>query len=190
MADTNLRSLITKDPNFNTQTVTRQEFYRLLQQSHQEQLSVMDSADPDLSAFKSAGGKLLHWHGIADQLIPVNGSTDYFLRVEALDREVRDFYRYFEVPGVTHCEGGSGPFPQGALESLVEWVEKGKAPGSIEGVAGAVKRPICAWPLVAVYKGGDVEKAASFECKEDFAAFGFPRVERAAATEAGSRDEL
>jgi hypothetical protein len=190
MADTNLRSLIAKDPNFDTQSVTRQDFYRLLHQSRLEQLSVMDTADPDLSAFKSAGGKLLHWHGIADQLIPVNGSTDYYSRVQALDSEVRDFYRYFEVPGVTHCAGGSGPFPESALESLVEWVEKGKAPGSIEGVAGSAKRPICAWPLVAVYKGGDVDKAESFECKEDFAAFGFPKVERATATESGSRDEL
>jgi hypothetical protein len=190
MAETNIRSLITKDPTFDAQAVTRQDFYRLLQQSRREQLSVMDSADPDLSAFKFAGGKLLHWHGIADQLIPVNGSADYYARVQALDSGVRDFYRYFEVPGVTHCEGGAGPFPESALESLVEWVEKGKAPGSIEGVAGAAKRPICAWPLVAVYRGGDVEKAESFECKEGFDAFGFPEVVRATATAGGVRDEL
>ena len=190
MVDSYLRKLIAKDPNFDTQHVTRQDFYRLLQQSRQEQGSVMDTSDADLSAFKSAGGKMLHWHGIADQLIPVNGSTDYYSRVQALDSDVRDFYRYFEVPGVTHCAGGSGHFPAKALDSLVAWVEKGEAPVSIEGVAGAGKRPICAWPLVAVYKGGDVEAAESFECKEDFAAFRFPKVERATATAEGARDEL
>ena len=72
----------------------------------------------------------------------------------------------------------------------MEWVEEGKAPGSIEGIVGAAKKPICAWPLVAVYKGGDVDKAASFECKDDFAAFGFPKVEIATATADGARDEL
>jgi hypothetical protein len=190
MVDSYLRKLVAKDPDFDTRSVTRQDFYALLHQSRQEQLSVMDTANPDLSGFKAAGGKMIHWHGIADQLIAVNGSTDYYSRVQALDPEVRDFYRYFEVPGVTHCSGGSGPLPESALESLVEWVEKGKAPGSIEGVAGAVKRPICAWPLVAVYKGGDVEAAESFECKEDFTAFGFPKVVRASGTAEGARSEL
>ena len=190
MAETNVRSLIAKDPDFDTQSLTRRDFRRLLKQSRQEQLSVMDTADPNLSAFKSAGGKLMHWHGIADQLIPVNGSADYYSRVQALDAEVRDFYRYFEVPGVTHCAGGAGFFPGSALDSLVEWVEEGKAPASIEGVAGDAKRPICAWPLVAVYKGGDADRAESFECKESFDAFGFPEVVKATAAGDGARDEL
>jgi len=190
MVDSYLRKLIAKDPAFDARSVTRQDFYRLWQQSQQEQGSVMDTGDADLAAFRAAGGKMLHWHGIADQLIPVNGSTDYYSRVQALDPDVRDFYRYFEVPGVTHCAGGLGPFPAAALDSLVEWVEKGKAPVSIEGVAGAVKRPICAWPLVAVYKGGDVDAAGSFECKGSFAAFGFPEVVRATATAGDAKDEL
>jgi hypothetical protein len=87
---------------------------------------------------------------------------------------------------VTHCSGGPGLFPATALDSLVAWVEKGQAPDSIEGVFGDVKRPICAWPLVAAYKGGNVNEASSFECKEDFRAFGFPKVEGASPP----RDEL
>jgi hypothetical protein len=174
MASSNLRSLITKTSDLNTQTLSREDFRRPLHKSRQEQLSVMDTADPDLSGFKSAGGKLLHWHGVADQLIPVNGSADYYSRVQRLDSDVRDFYRYFEVPGVEHCSGGPGHFPATALESLVAWVEEGEAPGSIEGVGvgaegkGEAKRPICAWPLVAVYKGGNVDSAESFECRGGF----------------------
>jgi len=172
-----IRHLLAKDATFDVGSLTREDFFQLLHKSRQEWMSVMDTADPDLSAFKAAGGKMLHWHGIADQLIPVNGSSNYYSRVEALDSDVRDFYRYFEVPGVTHCHGGPGLFPATALDSLVAWVEKGQAPESIEGVVGNVKRPICAWPLVAAYKGGSVDEAKSFECKEDFGAFGFPKVE-------------
>lgn len=186
MSDSYIRYLLAKDASFDPRSVTREDFFSLLHKSRQEWLSVMDTADPDLSAFKSAGGKMLHWHGIADQLIPVNGSSNYYKRVQALDADVRDFYRYFEVPGVTHCAGGSGPFPETALDSLVDWVEKGKAPDSIEGIVGSVNRPICPWPLVAAYKGGNVDKAESFECKDDFGAFGFPKVEDSTA----SRDEL
>jgi feruloyl esterase len=102
-----------------------------------------------LSAFKAEGGKMIHWHGIADQSIPVNGDKDYYTRFEALDPDVRDSYRYFEVPGVQHCAGGPGLFPVTALEPLVKCVEKDEAPGSIEGISGNVKRPIFAWPLVA-----------------------------------------
>lgn len=171
-----IRYLLAKDPAFGMHSLTREEFFRLLHLSRQQWASVMDTADPDLSAFRAAGGKMLHWHGVADQLIPINGSANYYSRVEALDPDVRDFYRYFEVPGVEHCAGGPGPFPATALDTLVDWVEKGKAPESLEGVAGGVSRPICAWPLVAAYKGGDADKAGSFECKEDFGAFGLPEV--------------
>jgi hypothetical protein len=186
MAASYVQYLLAKDPQYDVGSLTRKDFFWLLHQSRQEWQSVLDTAYPDLSAFKAAGGKLIHWHGIADQLIPVNGSKDYYARVEALDPDVRDFYRYFEVPGVQHCSGGPGLFPATALESLVAWVEKGEAPGSIEGVLGNVKRPVCAWPLVAAYKGGNVDEAESFECKEDWGAFGFPKVERANQL----RDEL
>lgn len=186
MSASYIKYLLAKDPAFDVGAVTRKDFFWLLHQSRQEWGSVLDTAYPDLSTFKAAGGKMLHWHGIADQLIPVNGSKDYYTRVEALDPDVRDFYRYFEVPGVTHCQGGPGYFPATALESLVKWVEEGEAPGSIEGVLGDVKRPICAWPLVAVYKGGDVDEAESFECKEDWGAFGFPEAKRGSR----ARDEL
>ncbi|KAM0717413.1 hypothetical protein Q7P37_007265 [Cladosporium fusiforme] len=186
MSTSYIRYMLAKDPDFDLNTLTREKFFHLLHQSRQEWLSVMDTADPDLSAFKASGGKILHWHGIADQLIPINGSAHYYSRVEALDPNLRDFYRYFEVPGVTHCNGGPGPFPAKALDELVDWVEKAEAPMSIEGVVGEVKRPICAWPLVAAYKGGDADKAESYECKGDFDAFGFPKVERASHL----RDEL
>ena len=187
MPDSWIRYFLKKDPDFDTRTLTRDDYFKLLHESRQEWMSVMDSADPHLAPFAAKGGKILHWHGVADQLIFVNGSSNYYERVRALVPNVDDFYRYYEVPGVNHCAGGVGHFPTTAFDALVEWVEKGKAPKHLEGEVGESKKPICPYPLVAAYKGGDVKLANSFECAEHFGAFGFPKPE---AKDDGVKDEL
>jgi feruloyl esterase len=54
--------------------------------------------------------------------------------------------------------------------ALVAWVEHGRAPDAIVATAGSNapwpsrQRPLCAYPEVARYTGGDIEKAASFRC--------------------------
>jgi feruloyl esterase len=95
----------------------------------------------------------------------------------------RSFARLFHVPGMNHCSGGPATDQFDLLTPLVEWVEGGKAPERViasargTGNAGGVNpelppewtaartRPLCAWPRVAVYKGGDVERAESFRCE-------------------------
>ena len=61
------------------------------------------------------------------------------------------------------------------LEALLAWVEDGKAPETLLATrrdqAGAImrSRPVCAYPLVAKYKGrGSTDEAASFECGTGF----------------------
>lgn len=116
--------------------------------------------------------------GLADQLIAPNGTLNYYERVLDLDPKAHDFYRYFEAPGVTHCSGGVGAFPGYALNSLVRWVEKGVAPETLDAAtvpadkAEAVKyRPLCPYPQVAAYTGGNADSAASFQCADSFDAF-------------------
>lgn len=46
-------------------------------------------------------------HGLADELIFPNGSSNYYERVLELDPKAHDFYRLFEAPGVAHCAGTS-----------------------------------------------------------------------------------
>lgn len=58
-------------------------------------------------------------HGLADQLIFPNGSANYYDRVLELDANARDFFRYFEAPGVEHCMGGPGAHPGKAFDALV-----------------------------------------------------------------------
>jgi feruloyl esterase len=61
------------------------------------------------------------------------------------------------------------------LEALIAWVENGKAPESLLATrrdpTGAVtrSRPVCAYPLVAKYRGrGSTDDAANFECSTGF----------------------
>lgn len=63
----------------------------------------------DISAFRDRGGKLIIYHGLADGVVPTRGSTYYYDRtIEALGGDAdgaRDFFRYFQVPGMQHCFG-------------------------------------------------------------------------------------
>jgi feruloyl esterase len=91
------------------------------------------------------------------------------------------------VPGMQHCGGGSGPnsFGQGSVQegdadhdmgsAIERWVEKGVAPerfiaskrkSDFDPKSAVVRtRPLCAYPLVARYKGtGDTDDAANFTC--------------------------
>lgn len=101
----------------------------------------------------------------ADPLIPPRGTEQYYNRVTALDAEVRDFYRLFFAPGLAHCHGGPGPFPDSTFDTLVRWVEDGVAPETLVatsvGTGPAIKRPLCAYPLKQKYSG----RTGTFTCE-------------------------
>jgi Tannase and feruloyl esterase len=83
------------------------------------------------------------------------------------------FARVFPVPGMNHCGGGPATDGFDVMPSLMQWVEKGQAPEQILANADPASpwptrtRPLCVYPAIARYKGsGDLESAASFECRE------------------------
>jgi hypothetical protein len=86
---------------------------------------------------------------------------------------VRDFARLYTAPGVDHV-GSGAPANVDMLAVLVDWVEKGKAPGDLVVIEQTVEtapkivraRPLCQWPSWPIYKNGDVNQAGSFECAE------------------------
>jgi feruloyl esterase len=168
------RYFLTQDPKFDGNTVTPAAFERLWDQSVEQYGMVFGTDNPDLTAFRDRGGKTIVWHGWADQLISAEGTVDYYSRVQQEmggAKKTAEFMRLFMAPGVGHCAGGEGPAPTGLLEALLAWVEDGKAPETILATrrdqAGAVtrSRPLCAYPLVAKYKGrGSTDDIASFEC--------------------------
>ncbi|EDN93401.1 hypothetical protein SS1G_09267 [Sclerotinia sclerotiorum 1980 UF-70] len=166
-----IKLFIEKNATFPLQTITHKQFDRIFHASVQQFTSIIGTSDADLSQFRDAGGKIISWHGLDDQVIFPNGTSSYYEKVQELDENIRDYYRYFEAPGVGHCLGGNGPFPFEAFDALVSWVEKGEAPEilkarSLPGVNGTViERNLCLYPLVAKYVGGDPIVASSFECR-------------------------
>jgi hypothetical protein len=166
---------IKKDPDFDVSTITTQkEFDKTFHASVQEFNSMIGTEDPDLSEFRDAGGKMITWHGIADPLIFINGTSEYYEKVQELDPDVRDYYRYFEAPGVWHCGMGKGAYPAHSLDALVRWVEHDEAPDILAAETqpnddGKVRRlNLCPYPLVAAYQGGDTADARSYACKASF----------------------
>ena len=133
---------------------------------------VLDATDPDLTAFRQHGGKLLIYFGWADpQLNPRMGLEYYEDVMTKMGPATPEFARLFMVPGMFHCGGGIGTSTFDSATPLVHWVEDGKAPASIPAarmVNGAAvrTRPLCPWPEVARYKGsGSIDDGANFTCR-------------------------
>lgn len=142
--------------------------------------------NPDLSAFKARGGKLIMYQGWTDPLVSPKETADYYDAVERRlgEAATRDFVRLFMAPGVDHCVGGAGPDQFGGvggdapvrdadhdlLSALERWVEQGRAPervvaSKVEAGRTARTRPLCAYPMTARYQGrGSTDAAESFTC--------------------------
>ncbi|KAE8372966.1 Tannase/feruloyl esterase [Aspergillus bertholletiae] len=164
-----IRQFILRDPSFDLTTLDHKALDDIFTRSKKEYNDIIGTDDPNLSAFKQAGGKMLTWHGLSDTLIFPKGTEQYYKRVEEKDPFVRDFYRYFEAPGAYHCSGGVGPVPVDPLSQVVDWVENGVVPETVDALAAdGRRRNLCLYPLVSVYKGGDVMDASSYQCEESF----------------------
>lgn len=175
ISDSWISNFLYKITGYNTSNVTYAEFDRLWNQSALEYESVIGARNPDLSAFKAHGGKLITWQGLADQLIMPNGTIDYYDRVSSVVPNITDFYRLFFSPGVGHCRGGSGPVPTDALGALVQWVENGTAPATLlaarpqTGNGTVLQQALCPYPKVSKYGGkGGPGLAAAYECVDGF----------------------
>ncbi|RQV12886.1 tannase/feruloyl esterase family alpha/beta hydrolase [Burkholderia cenocepacia] len=140
-------------------------------QSRVQALSALtDATSTDLSAYVAKGGKLIMTHGLADEIVSTDSSTDYYTGlVQRFGQGTVDgFVRFYLMPGVGH---GTGPFHPAidSLSALDEWVESGKAPetltmSDLNAATLGRTRPLCRYPLWPKYIGGDVNAAASFQC--------------------------
>lgn len=163
------------------------DFDKDMQTTDERLAGTVNAMSPDLRDFRENGGKLLHYHGLSDAVVPASDSIDYFERVRrSLDGDVSDFYRLFLAPGVHHCVGGPGADRIGMLDALVAWVERGAAPDRIvasriserqDDTVVEFERPLCAYPQLAVYEGaGDPNDADSFSCRDADNRFDVPKL--------------
>lgn len=127
-----------------------------------------DATNPDLSRFEKAGGKLVLWHGLADEHITPLGTIAYQQALEAkMGDAVPGFERLYLVPGMAHCGDGEGPHLIDLLTPVMAWVEQGREPDAIVAHAANRARPVFPWPAVARYDGkGDPGDAASYQRAE------------------------
>ncbi|CAE6404156.1 unnamed protein product [Rhizoctonia solani] len=116
----------------------------------------IEAMNPDLRPFFERGGKLMQFHGWADQLISSRSSLMYYEKVRSFFNytDLSNNYNLFMVPGMGHCSGGPGANAFGGpsqrevslggngqslkfdsthdmILATIDWVEKGQTPKSI-----------------------------------------------------------
>jgi feruloyl esterase len=133
--------------------------------------SIFNATNPDLSAFRDNGGKLIQYHGWSDPDITPLNSINYYESVNQVIPTANDFYRLFLVPGMQHCRGGPGPSKFDMVSALEGWVERGTPPERITAShvssTGQVDRtrPLCPYPQEAQWNGtGSTDQAENFVC--------------------------
>jgi hypothetical protein len=98
--------------------------------------ALVDVTNPDLRAFKDAGGKLIYAYGMNDQNSDPAAMMDYYDNAEKVmggRARTQEFFRLFMVPGMDHCTGGDGAFAIDYLTYLENWVERGEPPDKVIG---------------------------------------------------------
>jgi pimeloyl-ACP methyl ester carboxylesterase len=133
-----------------------------------EQMRALGDADATyLETFRQTG-KMIVYHGNSDEGMATGALTDWYDAVLADNGEdITDAVRLFLVPGMTHCGGGMSTDRFDMLDAIQGWVEEDRTPDRIIATGDrfpGVSRPLCPYPLVARYQGGDPDDAASFAC--------------------------
>jgi feruloyl esterase len=164
------RYVIFQNPDWNWRTFSLE---RDLAEANRVAQGTLTAVDPNLTPFAAHGGKLLMYHGWADQDIAPRASINFYAHTRQATKAPAsnaEWVRLFMVPGMQHCGGGDGPNTFDSVGALESWVERGRTPASMiaaHSTQGRVDRtrPLCPYPQVAKYKGtGSIDDAGSFAC--------------------------
>ena len=131
--------------------------------------SKQNDADATFLTTYAQHGKLLLYHGLSDQGLSPLDTIAWYDRLQAsTGGQTPDWARLYLVPGMTHCAGGKATDEFDVLGAIQAWVEHGQAPERIVASGKSfpgVTRPLCPYPKVARYQGGDPASEASFACR-------------------------
>lgn len=95
---------------------------------------IYNADDPDMTAFRDNGGKLLMHHGFADPLITPIETINYYEDAAAIGgglSATQEWFRLFMLPGVYHCGGGPGSDEVDWLTVIEQWVEQDDPPDQV-----------------------------------------------------------
>ncbi len=183
------KDMVYQNPNWDFKTFTLDQG---LKDAIAQTGAVLDANTPNLSVFASKGHRLILYQGWDDPAISAQSTINYYNSVVTTlgASSTNSTVRLYMVPGMQHCWGGPGPTNFGAggpaanvvgndaqhsiYKALETWVEKRIPPQAIitsgtvnDTVLGTVQitRPLCAYPLIAKYKGtGDSTTATNWAC--------------------------
>lgn len=139
--------------------------------------------NPDLAAFRDAGGKMMIYHGVADPVFSVNDTANWCAKLDANGGGAAEFARFYPVPGMNHCHGGPAADAFDLLTPLIAWVEQGTAPepaharAENEDLPEALQtatRPLCAAPPPRATRPARSPTPPASPARNDMSAFHAP----------------
>lgn len=173
------RFVIARDPAFNVRTYDPKNFEARIKAV----AAMMDSTNPDLSAFYRKGGKLILRENAGDfAQSPVVGMQYYESVVARMGKGATDeFFRFYVSPASAHSgmaasltTGVAVPTYHDLLTDLDRWVSAGAAPGDVLVQVRESKtapfqveasRPMCRYPNYPHYVSGNPNRAQSYRCE-------------------------
>lgn len=181
------RYMVFEDPTWD---LARMNFDRDPEFARKKLGIALNPDNPDLSRFEKHGGKMIVYHGWANDMVASETSVNYFDSVLRTlgNTGVNNSYRLFMIPGMAHCGGGPGanvlfqsvlaakiPLEpnRDLLTALERWVERGDAPSGFvvsridQGGQITRTRLVCHYPSAAAYSGtGDPAQAQNWACRK------------------------
>ena len=134
-----------------------------------ETAAITDAVATLHTTFAERASKMIVYHGLSDQAMWTGALTRWYERLTPRNDEgPQSWARLFLVPGMTHCGGGQSTDRFDMLAAIQQWVEQGQAPDRVIASGNAfpgMTRPLCPYPKVARFDGGDAGNAESFSCR-------------------------
>ncbi|KAF5001238.1 hypothetical protein FGRMN_1181 [Fusarium graminum] len=181
------RYVVYNDPSWDASTYTTDD----VRNADRLNPSDIRTYPRELPKFHKRGGKLLSYHGGQDNQITQFNTHRFWDRMYSADHDLHDYYRYFPISGMFHCNSGPGAWAVGqgggasaagipfdpqhnVLAAIVDWVEKDRAPSSLTGTKFVndtqsegidFQRKHCLYPKKQKYIGGNPKKLSSWQCR-------------------------
>lgn len=175
-----IRYFIARDANFDLAGYDPARFRERLQ----EVSRLMDSTDPDLSAFFARGGRLIIRENASDLAQSGQVGMEYYKSLLARfgQAKVDKHVRLYVSPASTHSgnalssrTGAEVPTAYDLLAAIDRWADGGEAPAdALTQVLDerapphriVASRPLCRFPGYPHYVGGEPSKAESYVCRD------------------------